>query len=204
MVQSQETRLFARGFWIVLAIAVSALAIALVSLWAGTRAIEANGRMIAASVWPFVQINNENLTEGGTQHIRLSLVNTGAGPAKIQTFELFYRGKAMHSSAEFLAECCNYHGPSNRTAKDLAKPSAVTTGNASGIVLRPGNARIILDMQLGTGNETEWKALAKARAVVSYRACYCSVLDQCWSSTLSSINARRVSTCSRVKIAYRG
>jgi hypothetical protein len=195
--------MFTRGFWIVLAIALSALAVAFVSLRMGTRAIEANDRLIAASVWPFVQVNNENLSEGGAQHIRLSLTNEGAGPAKIHTFELFYRGKAMHSSAEFLAECCNYHGPSNRTAKDLDTPGVVTTRSASEFVLRPGDARIILDVRLTTDNEAEWKALAKARAVVSYQACYCSVLGQCWSSALRSLSARPVAVCPRVKVAYR-
>lgn len=204
MTQGQGPGIFTRGYWIVLVIAIVALAVSLASLWTGKRMVEENRRLAAASVWPFVQISNANVTENGTQHIRLSLSNAGMGSAKIQTFELFFRGKAMHSSAEFLSACCNYHGPTNSTAKEADKPSAITTGIASGIVLRPGEAHTILDVKLATDNAEMWKALVKARTGLSYRTCYCSVLGQCWSSTLRSINQRPVSACARVKIAYRG
>ncbi|HEY5338970.1 MAG TPA: hypothetical protein VIJ85_12255 [Rhizomicrobium sp.] len=54
-----------------------------------------------------------------------------------------------------------------------------------------------------------WNALDKAQRVITYRICYCSVLDECWLNTVTSqlstpgqLTPKVVKTCPVPKVAY--
>jgi hypothetical protein len=44
-------------------------------------------------------------------------------------------------------------------------------------------------------NETVWRRLNIARNELRLRACYCSVFDECWVSSLATTRAERVAAC---------
>ena len=55
------------------------------------------------------------------------------------------------------------------------------------------------------GNEGIWNKLNFARHKLSYHACYCSVLDECWTSDLTpTAQPRRVGQCSGEADSYTG
>jgi len=90
-----------------------AVLVSLISLWVGVRTeqanskmVDANQRMVAAASWPFLQLDSGNGDENGQPTISLQLQNAGVGPAKIRSFELFWKGKAYPNAKALLEACC--------------------------------------------------------------------------------------------------
>jgi len=170
-----------------------------ISLWvaiatekANQKMVDANYRMVAAASWPFLQITSGNSDDDGTRRITLSLENAGVGPAKIQSFEVFWRGRAYGSSWALLKACCVTPG--------MAPPGittwVVTTRPVAGAVMRAGEERPFLRLDPTPANGAMWKTFDTVRQrELSYRACYCSVFDECWISDLSKLHAQRVKAC---------
>src|SRR4051794_39094352 len=106
--------------WLDILVALSAMFVSVVSLGlaiehgrtmermaaANERMVEANGRMVQASSWPFVEFSTHNVDERGSPNVRLVLTNEGIGPARIETFELWWKGQPMASSEALLNACC--------------------------------------------------------------------------------------------------
>lgn len=182
-----------RRHWIEYAATLGALVVSVISLWvaiatekANQKMVDANYRMVAAASWPFLQITSGN-SHDGKRGIRLSLENAGVGPAKIQSFQVFWRGKAYGSSRALLTACCAPPG--------MTTFSTITTPVA-GMVMRAGEERTFLGLDPTPATEAMWKAFDQVRLQeLSYRACYCSVFDECWISDLAKLHAQRVKAC---------
>ncbi len=189
-----------RRHWTDYASTFIALVVSVISLWvaiaterANQKMVDANYRMVAAASWPFLQLNSGNNDEG-RHRITLGLENAGVGPAKIQSFEVFWRGKAYGSSTQLLKACC--------TANQKA-PWDTGTLPVLG-VLRAGDHRQFLTVDLTDDNKSLWMAFDQVRLhELTYRACYCSVFDECWASDLDQRPARRVKACPAPAIPYK-
>jgi hypothetical protein len=189
-----------RRHWIEYASTFVALLVSVVSLWvaiatekANQQMVDANYRMVAAASWPFLQMISSN-NDDGTPRITLALENAGVGPAKIQTFEVFWRGKAYGSAFQLLSECC----APNRTFIPMG------TTPVQGVVLRAGDKRQFLAVDLRPDNTPVWQAFDKVRLnELTYRVCYCSVFDECWVSELLGARAERVKACPTPPIPYK-
>ena len=96
------------------------------------RMADANMRMVEANSWPFVDFSTHDLSDKGAPEVRLVLTNEGIGPARIETFELWWRGKSMSSPLELLKACC---APDTGHQKD---GPVVSFGLASPRILRAG------------------------------------------------------------------
>lgn len=189
--------------WIEIAVAIVALIVSGVSLWVGVRTEDANEQLVATSTWPYVEIQKNNATPSGVPEIQYLLINGGVGPAKIESFELFYKGKAMPSMIAYLQACCRfdlvkYHAR-YLAAPEGGKPTPIISGTPANIVLRPGETRSILTVALGADDADLWRALDHARAETTFDACYCSALDRCWRSDLRGLHPERVDKCTAAK-----
>ena len=51
-------------------------------------------------------------------------------------------------------------------------------------------------------NDPIWQKLDHARREVKFRACYCSVFDECWIGSLKDLEPKRVDRCPPVQITY--
>jgi len=186
-----------RRHWIEYAATLVGLVVAVISLWvaiaterANQKMVDANYRMVAAASWPFLQIDSGN-DDNGTNRITLELQNAGVGPAKVQSFEVFWRGKAYTSSAALLRACCT---------NDKTTTFQTGTLPVLGVVLRAGDQRQFFRFDLTPDNKDIWKAFDRVRQrELSYRACYCSVFDECWISPLSSAQSRHTLEVQPVK-----
>ena len=174
--------------------AAVALLVSVVSLWVGVRTeqanrkmVDANYRMVAAASWPFLQLDSGNGNEDGRPTIALTLQNAGVGPAKIKTFELFWKGKAYPNAKVLLEACCT---------SQQKKSWAVSTAPSKDFVLRAGDSRRLLGFPLTADNVEMWKAFDRVRfSELSYRVCYCSVFDECWVTHLTNLQAQPVKQC---------
>jgi hypothetical protein len=189
-------------------IAVAALFVSIVSLWIGVRNEIANEQLVAASTWPFLQIQVSNADPDAKLDLQFNVVNTGVGPAKIESFELFWRGMPFRSGNELLTRCCGYRVV-KATSPEAKTHTPLITGTVQGIVLRAGDTEAFIHYRLNADNLPVWTALDKARDQMTYRICYCSVLDQCSRSALRSelylpgqLHPEQVKTCPTPAVTY--
>jgi hypothetical protein len=64
-------------------------------------------RLVAANSWPNLSYATGNESEDGRGHdIIFEIRNTGVGPARIDTVELFYKGVPVASGPALMKACC--------------------------------------------------------------------------------------------------
>lgn len=194
--------------WSDTALAVAALFVSAVSLWVAIRTEDANEQLVAASTWPFLQIQVSNADPDAKLDLQFQVVNTGVGPAKIQSFELFWKGRPYRGATQLLRDCCGYKEV-RATLPEAKNHTPLIKGSVQGIVLRAGEQENFIHYVLGSDNLTVWNALDKAREQMTYRICYCSVLDQCWRAELRSelympgqLHPNSVKECPLPEVAY--
>lgn len=177
--------------WLDPFLALIAVAVSAISLWVAIGTEQANRRMVAAASWPLLQADTSNLNST----ITMSVQNGGVGPAKLKTFELFWNGKAYPGAHDLLAACCGYQVPASGD-------TTLTTGGVSGIVIRAGESHIFLALPRREDNADAWQRLDRIRRTLKFRACYCSVFDECWIATLKDLEPKRVDKCPSVPVTY--
>jgi len=112
------TQSFMRRHWTDTLFAAAALFVSAVSLWVGIRTEDANEKLVAASTWPFVQMQVNNATPEGMPELRFDAVNTGVGPAKVMSFEVFWNGRAFHTGKELVTACCGLKQPAAKFCRE--------------------------------------------------------------------------------------
>ncbi len=201
----REGRLWRRRNWLELLSTVVALFVSIVSLWVAVRSeqansqmVDANYKMVAASSWPYLQVSSSNNVDNKPA-ILLKIENAGVGPAKMKTFEVFWKGQAYPSAAALLEACC---------AKDKAELIPMNTAPPHG-VLRAGDSLPFLQFDRTPQYDAIWRAFDRVRfSELSYRICYCSVFDECRVSDIGplwmqkDIQDRVVKSCPKPAVPY--
>jgi len=186
-----------------LTLALSAVFVSVVSLVVAVRhgatmerMAEANARLVAANSWPFLGYGTDNQDVQGHPHLQLRVVNVGVGPARIETFEVFWRGEPVGSAEELLERCCGLRRDSGRAKATFG------VGVIAPTVLRAGDSESSITMSQTDNDLDLWNRLNSARLDAKLRACCCSVFDDCWTGTLQSRRAERVTSCPVPKVPY--
>jgi hypothetical protein len=181
--------------WLDIIVGLSAVLISVVSLVVSfqhgqtmEKMVDQNERMVAANTLPFLTVDDTQL-DARTNQPRFSLVlnNGGVGPAVIDRFQLRYKGVAYHELGALLRACC-------AEALSPKGPSAAIYSNISGSILPPRETREPIVI-VPNGDMRLYNAFLKARPDISYDACYCSVLDECWRTDFSPGRPSRVKDC---------
>jgi len=181
--------------WVDLVLAGSAMLVSIVSLAIAIRhgqtmekMAEANARLVAANSWPFLQYSTSNEGDDGKPLIRLSVINAGVGPARVETLEVFWHGAPVASPQALLAACCGLAAGTEQTAR-------FNYGLLTGRIVRAAEAVTLLEVRPEAAAGTVWQRLDRERLHVKFRACYCSVFDECWTSSLVGTRATPVARC---------
>lgn len=195
--------------WIEYVSATVAVVISVVSLWVGIESEESNQKMVAASSWPYLQIDTSNSDLQNHPILTFAVQNSGVGPAKVRSFEIFWKGRPFHNSFGLMHACCGYELPAAvplTASTSEAPPGLVTSGRISKTVIRAGDSATFLTVPLVPANEAAWKKFDDARQHdIRYRICYCSVFDECWideADFSGDVGPKRVDTCPVPKVAY--
>lgn len=165
----QPPRRLFTGRALELFIAVGVLVISVISLFVAFSSNRTQERMLAASVWPSLQFGTSNVGEDGVEQLTFDLLNRGVGPARLRWSEISVGGEPVQSLREFLGVCCK-----------LDKLDAAVSSGLKERVLGAGEWMRIVRIPREGLPEGVWEALDAKRNSVRYRACYCSVLDDCW------------------------
>ena len=168
-----------------LIVAASAIVISVASLWVSTRAANTQERLLAASVWPHLQYETSDYSfVAPPAQISFNVQNAGVGPARLQWVALFYRGKSYANAQAFFAACC----------KPTRRINAITE-YLQERVLTPNQTVTFIRVPKSVVRRDFWAALDTRRQEAYLRACYCSVLDDCWVFDARQSQPQRVGAC---------
>lgn len=171
---------------------IAAIFISAVSLYVAIEHGKTERQLVAANVWPFLREIRSN-GYGPDGDVAIGIVNVGVGPAKVRSLEVSYGGQPASSGLDLLRKCCGL--PTNAAATKSALPGGFYYSTADNSVLRPGEANPVLKLRR-TSSPAMANRFASALDGLSFRVCYCSVLDQCWKSDMRSMQAQPVHECS--------
>ena len=149
--------------------------------------VEQNQRLVQANSTPLLTFRHSNRVEGDPR-LRFTVANVGAGPTRIVWLELRRSGKpypAMRPLIETIAG---------------APLDALEIGTApiAPLIVPAGEMITVFDWERPAANDpvlAVWDALDRERFHYEVEACYCSVLDQCWTATLDGSPAVPVDAC---------
>ena len=185
--------------WLDIGVAFAAIFISLVSLYIAMENQKTQRDLLAASNWPFLREVRSN-EYSDRLDVALGVSNGGVGPAKIKTFALLYDGQPMRSGLDLLRHCCGL----GMTDADITRqlPHGYEFSMVDETVLRPGEDNVVLGVHREpTAPEIPQRLIANLHRV-SFRACYCSVLNECWESDLRSTHTTPVAQCAAPAVRY--
>ena len=175
-----------------LIIAISAIVMSAISLIVAIENGISQHELVAASTWPFLrQILSNGFNEKGDLAIGFS--NGGEGPAKIKTFEVFYNGAPVSSGLDLLRKCCGLNANDKEIAKQL--PQGFVYSVADNTVLRAGESNPVLQIHRMASAPDIPSRFSNALQDIRFRVCYCSILDECWTTDLKTTSPTSVNTC---------
>lgn len=172
-------------------VSITAIFISAVSLYVAIEHGKTERQLVAANVWPFLREIRSN-GYGPDSDVAIGLINVGVGPAKVRSLEVFYRGQPASSGLDLLRKCCGL--PADAAGVKSALPQGFYYSTADNTVLRPGEANPVLKVHRASSAAIASR-FSNALDGLSFRVCYCSVLDQCWRSDMHSIQAQPVGEC---------
>lgn len=157
--------------WLDITLAVSAVFISLMSLFLAIQHGRVMEKMVEASTWAFVTVSFSNADPVNfTPHVRLTVTNKGVGPARVEDLEVFYRGVAQPGPRALM------HAILKSDEKEV---HGYLKSYVQGVVLSAKEEVNFLDFNVNGYSPEQYTAIDRAISTLQFRACYCSVLDQC-------------------------
>jgi hypothetical protein len=164
---------------------ILAILVSVVSLGVALSSNRTQERLLAASSWPTLEAGSGNRSDEGTDEITLVLGNNGVGPARLRGVRVFYKGEFAGDSRRLLKQYCG--------AGD--NPINNVTSGTRGRVLKAGDQITLMTLPRETNSDELWKRFDRARFDVTVKACYCSVLDDCWTFDSTRMDPEPVRSC---------
>ncbi|OYU15177.1 MAG: hypothetical protein CFE37_07240 [Alphaproteobacteria bacterium PA4] len=181
--------------WFDRILAISVVAASFASLYVSLhtgRTMEAlvdqNARLVRANSTPLLVMSHGNLDDAGKPEISYELSNAGTGPARIVWLELYYKGKASRYLRDYLQPMgapANY----NLTFTSSVIANTMLSGGEKVRFIR-------YKKPAGQAELAAWQVLDKGRWQMTATACYCSLLNECWTSHLGADVPTPVKACS--------
>ena len=155
-------------------LSISAIITAVVAVWIAVVEQQSNREYQRLSVEPYLELSNSNLNVYERQ-----LVNSGLGPARIQTVEVSFDGKNIS----------NWREAVNITINDNNTPITVSD-LWNGRQIKAGERIVLIHL-------SEEQAARKFHSNISklkMKICYCSMYKECWIKENSKI-PKQVAQC---------
>jgi hypothetical protein len=149
--------------------------------------VEQNQKLVVANTLPLLDIdveNNMNLKKNG--YVRLSVKNNGVGPAIIDRFEIRYKGVSYNSPF-------GSGGLLNALLPSALQPKLIADSSVSGTILPARDSIRVIEIPV-TSPQT-LQLLHAAEPEITMKACYCSVLEECWETNFDHKRPQPVKEC---------
>jgi hypothetical protein len=171
---------------------ISALAVSVISLVIAVHhgrtmqdMAKENARLVQANSWPLLQYTTGNTNEDGQAEISMKIENAGVGPAKLVSLEIFLEDQPIRRPSDLI-----------RALDPIEPKPLLSLGVNLPMVLRPGTDTLIVGIKR-EGFEALWDKLNRERFRMRFRACYCSVFEECWMSDLVTVSPQSVAECKK-------
>jgi hypothetical protein len=177
-----------------LAIAAAAILISLSSLGVAIHLGHVQQRLVAANSWPFLEF--ESYSSSGAnrpQVVSVGISNDGAGPAVLKSLVVRYRGIPIRGWVELLQECCGLKR--GITKDDLGEDLGMAEESRLVGVVRSREKATLLALTRTSANTDLWQRFSAARGELTFDACYCSIVGDCWHSDLRTLDPQPVAAC---------
>lgn len=173
-------------------IAISAIVISLISLSVAIHHGRVQQRLVAANSWPFLTWKSSNDFGCDLQTFSFSILNSGVGPAVLKRLVVRYDGKPVRGWVELLQECCGVKR--DFTVNDIASIGFAGGDHPKGVV-RARESVLLISLARLPENPRIWEQLGAARLKLSFDACYCSIIGECWRSDLQTLEPESIAQC---------
>lgn len=152
-------------------LAVAGLFTGAVALYAALTESDAVRRQAAAAVWPYVQLLSWDSIAPGEEFFRISMTNSGVGPARIEAVRLKLEGATATTWAEGLTRVSGGAVPRYSQMAVVGRVlSPVETVN----LMETSDPALVQRLHEIVANETG-----------SLEYCYCSIYEDCWLANIS-------------------
>ena len=158
--------------WFDVVLAVSAVVISLVSLFLALQHGRVMERMVEVSTWPYVSMGFSTHNPDGSPHVTLWITNKGVGPAKVQSVEVFYQGKALTDSQALLRVALV-------PAAEPARRFVMLRSDVIDSVLSAREIVNLIDLDPKNYSQDEYARIGDTFDKLTFRTCFCSVFDEC-------------------------
>jgi hypothetical protein len=173
--------------WLDVILGVSAVTISFISLFLAIHNGNAMERLVEANSWPSVQVTFSTLNQDGTAHIHLDIANKGVGPARIESLEATYNNHQLRDGRELL---------NAMLGRTTSPPHpAIQSSTITHVVLAARDTITFVDFKPEEFNDQDYEAMRVGVQKVDFRACYCSVFDECWIADTTRPRPRKVKQC---------
>jgi hypothetical protein len=181
--------------WLDVIVTVSVVFLSLLSLVVSIehgksmeKMVDQNQKLVVANTLPLLAMDVENNMdlEKKKAHVRLSVKNNGVGPAIIDRFEIRYKGVSYNSP--FGTE-----GLLNALLPSALQPKLISDSSVSGTILPARESIRVIEIPI-TSQQT-LQLLHAAEPEIIMKACYCSVLEECWETNFDNKRPRPVKEC---------
>jgi len=180
-------------------IALSAIVISLISLSVAIHHGRVQQKLVAANSWPFLRFDSSNDFGDGKQTFSLSIINSGVGPALLKKLVVRYNGKPVRGWLELLQQCCG-------VSQDISVNDLRSIGFESGArpkgVIRAQQGVLLLRLRRLPDDAAIWDQLGMARLQLEFDACYCSIIGECWTSDLRTLDPKPIEQCAATADDY--
>jgi hypothetical protein len=140
-----------------------------------------------AALWPHIQLNRsyfhvkpDSRSDSGEWMLTLNAENVGVGPARIRDFHVTVDGKPMATWSAAM-----------RTLLGTTEQIAYGQSTIRGTIIPP--QRTIQMFQYS--KQPNAGRLYREMNRLDFEACFCSVFDECWTTTYKSGDAVQVDSC---------
>jgi hypothetical protein len=159
--------------------------------------VEQNERMVRATSTPILTYDHGNSGPNREPQLNFSIANNGTGPARVVWVEMSYKNKKYPHFFALLQDL-----QPNLTLKQLEQENffgqnALTTDQvAPGIMAAKDDAHLLSWTYPKTPMSSKaWEVLDRNRWGIKMEACYCSIFDECWQSTMTGDKPTKVAIC---------
>ncbi len=176
-------------------IAICAILISAASFYATYLQADAANKQVQAMTMPMIQFGHGNI-RGGEKVVNFSLVNAGMGPALLHSVRFEHQGQAYPNLFHVLQDCCasamdTFKAKSEQA--DVQLPQFITSPLVNTII--PGQDKYgFFELQWHPENAVVWDALNRLRFELGFKACYCSLLGDCFQVDETTVN-QAVNSC---------
>jgi len=186
--------------WLDVIVGLSAMFISVVSLVVSFEhgktmeaMVDQNQKLVVASTLPILTVFGREFDDSAKPMLQVTLSNSGVGPALIDRFEIRYKGVVYTEENALLRACC---AEALLKARKSKHPQ-IFYSNVSGLILPARQDFYPITIKPDKDGLDLYNAFNRVRDGddLTYHACYCSVLNECWETNFDHKRPQPVKEC---------